>query len=152
MGAADDLTRSRAFLEKWMASVAVQTAEADDFPPTRPLEPDTADGDIHEAIGRLSERSHQMQKNQDRMMGMLTLAQQGIQTLLLQQTADESTDNQTDRRLERIDAEGKETREAVSTLQRWRAGVRASTAAWATTAGAIGAVLSYAVEHLHLGK
>ncbi len=152
MGAADDLTRNRRFLEQFLAAAAQHDAEVA-APMTRAvIDADTASGDLRAGLITLTERSHQTAVTIDRMTGTLALLQRGVTELLVAQSAITSTDNQTDRRLERQDGDIKELRAAISTVQKWRNRATGATAALTLCASAIGGVLTFAAEHLHLGK
>lgn len=143
-----DLSIQRGFLEKWMASVDRQVAEAAASPPTRPLEHDTANGDIRAAIGTLSERSHQTEAKIDRLTSSVVLLQQGMTNLLVTLSAAASTDNQTEQRLQRLDADAQERDKRLNKLEGWRYGVRMSTAALMAVAGVISALITWGLEFL----
>lgn len=140
-----DLSISRAFLEKWMAKVDEQTAAVSASPPTRPLELDTANGDIRTAIGTLSERSHQTEQKIEQMRSMLVLLQQGMTNLLMRLSADDSTDRSLQARQDRLETDAGDQRKAISSLQRWRAYIGGLGAA----AGIFGAIVGYVADHIH---
>jgi hypothetical protein len=143
-----DLSIQRKFMEKWMAAVAEQAADAAASPQTRPLDPDTGDGDTRQILGTLIERSHQMQRNQDQTRGMLVLLQQGMTTLLMSQSSDQSTDTSMSLRQDRMENEAKESGVRINNLEGWRYGIKLSIAAVITAVGAISGLATFAVEYL----
>lgn len=142
-----DLSINRAFLEKWMAKVDEQAAAVSASPPTRPLELDTANGDIRAAIGTLSERSHQTEQKIEKLTSMMVLLQQGMTNLLMRLSAEDSTGRSLQARQDRLESDSGEQRKAISSLQRWRAYIGGLGAA----AGILGAIIGYAADHIHLG-
>jgi uncharacterized protein YceH (UPF0502 family) len=143
-----DLSVSQQFLERWMKTVDQHVADAAASPATRPLDPDTADGDVRAAIGKLSERSHQTEQKIEQMRAMLILLQRGMTELLVARAGAESIDGQTEKRLERLDTEAQERDGRLNKLEAWRYGMRLSWAALTAAAGAAAAAVTIGIEFL----
>ena len=132
-----------------MTRVAEDAASAAALPSIPPLEADTASGDVRIGLAKLSERSHQTALAIDQMRGTLALIQRGITELVCARVESNSTDNQLEAQVQRLDKDGQELRTALGALQRWRAGVRGSTAVLVALAGIASAVGSWALEYWH---